>query len=166
MAGHDVIVVGGGHNGLTAAAYLAKAGLDVLVLEAKDYVGGGVITKEATLPGFHHDLHAIAHIFIQGNPLIRNDELGLKSRYGLKYIFPDPSMAVVFPDGDYIAFYRDVHKTAETIARISPHDAENYVRFYQFLNPLLDLLMAGFFAPPSSWATSSGNWTRARSGAR
>jgi len=75
MAEHDVIVVGGGHNGLTAAAYLAKAGLDVLVLEAKDYVGGGVITKEATLPGFHHDLHAIAHIFIQGNPLIRNDEL-------------------------------------------------------------------------------------------
>jgi monoamine oxidase len=44
-----VIVVGGGHNGLTAAAYLAKAGLDVLVLEAKDYIGGGVITKEATL---------------------------------------------------------------------------------------------------------------------
>jgi len=95
------------HNGLTAAAYLAKAGLDVLVLEAKEYVGGGVITQEATLPGFQHDLHAIAHIFIQGNPLIRNDELGLLSRYGLKYIFPDPSMAVVFPDGDYIAFYRD-----------------------------------------------------------
>ena len=150
MAEHDVIVVGGGHNGLTAAAYLAKAGLDVLVLEAKDYVGGGVITKEATLPGFHHDLHAIAHIFIQGNPLIRNDELGLLSRYGLTYVFPDPSMAVVFPDGDYIAFYRDVHKTAETIARISPADAENYVRFYEFLNPLLDLLMTGFFSPPST----------------
>jgi phytoene dehydrogenase-like protein len=74
MTQHDVIVVGGGHNGLTAAAYLAKAGLDVLVLEAKEYVGGGVITHEATLPGFQHDLHAIAHIFIQGNPLIRNDE--------------------------------------------------------------------------------------------
>ncbi|MEO8971377.1 MAG: FAD-dependent oxidoreductase [Ktedonobacteraceae bacterium] len=64
MTQHDVIVVGGGHNGLTAAAYLAKAGLDVLVLEAKEYVGG-VITHEATLPGFQHDLHAIAHIFIQ-----------------------------------------------------------------------------------------------------
>ena len=63
MTQHDVIVVGGGHNGLTAAAYLAKAGLDVLVLEAKEYVGGGVITHEATLPGFQHDLHAIAHIF-------------------------------------------------------------------------------------------------------
>jgi len=153
MTQHDVIVVGGGHNGLTAAAYLAKAGLDVLVLEAKEYVGGGVITHEATLPGFQHDLHAIAHIFIQGNPLIRNDELGLLSRYGLKYIYPDPSMAVVFPDGDYIAFYRDVHKTAETIARISPRDADNYLRFYEFLNPLLDLLMTGFFSPPSSLGT-------------
>ena len=157
MAQHHVIVVGGGHNGLTAAAYLAKAGLDVLVLEAKDYLGGGVITREATLPGFQHDLHAIAHIFIQGNPLIKNDELGLLSRYGLKYIFPDPSMAVVFPDGDYIAFYRDVHKTAETIARISPGDAESYVRFYEFLNPLLDLLMAGFFSPPASLGALFGH---------
>lgn len=123
------------------------------MLEAKDYVGGGVITREVTLPGFLHDLHAIAHIFIQGNPLLRHDELGLLSRYGLKYIFPDPSMAVVFPDGDYIAFYRDVHKTAETIARISPRDADNYVRFYEFLNPLLDLLMAGFFSPAASLGT-------------
>src|SRR5215470_12868862 len=148
MTQHDVIVVGGGHNGLTAAAYLAKAGLDVLVLEAKEYVGGGVITQEATIPGFQHDLHAIAHIFIQGNPLIRNDELGLLSRYGLKYVFPDPSMAVVFPDGDYIAFYRDVHKTAETIARISPRDAANYLRFHEFASPLLDMLLDGFFSPP------------------
>lgn len=148
MKQHDVIVVGGGHNGLTAAAYLAKAGLDVLVLEAKDHVGGGVVTREVTLPGFHHDLHAIAHIFIQGNPLIRNDELGLLSRHGLEYMFPDPSIAVTFPDGDYIAFYRDVHKTAETIARVSPRDAENYLRFHEFADQLLDVLMAGLFSPP------------------
>ncbi|MGH4025973.1 MAG: phytoene desaturase family protein [Pseudonocardiaceae bacterium] len=149
MTEHDVIVVGGGHNGLTAAAYLAKAGLDVLVLEAKEYVGGGVITREATLPGFRHDLHSIAHIFIQGNPLIRDDELGLLSKYGLEYVFPDPSITVSFPDGDYIAFYRDVHKTAETIARISPSDAENYLRFHQFADQLLDVLMQGFFSPPA-----------------
>jgi phytoene dehydrogenase-like protein len=148
LAEYDVIVAGGGHNGLTAAAYLARAGLDVLVLEAKDDVGGGVVTEEVTLPGFRHDLHAIAHIFIQGNPMIRDDELGLRSRYGLEYVYPDPSMSVVFPDGDYIAFHRDVHKTAETIARISPADAENYLAFYEFASPLLDLLLPALFSPP------------------
>jgi phytoene dehydrogenase-like protein len=69
-------------------------------------------------------------------------------------------MAVVFPDGDYIAFfafYRDVHRTAETIARISPADAESYVRFYEFRNPLLDLLMAGFFSPPASLGALFGH---------
>lgn len=148
MADHDVIVVGGGHNGLTAAAYLAKAGLDVLLLEARDDLGGGAVTREVTLPGFHHDLHAIAHIFIQGNPMIRNDELGLLSRHGLEYVYPDPSIAVTFPDGDHIAFHRDLHKTAETIARVSPRDAQNYLRFHEFADQLLDVLMAGLFSPP------------------
>ncbi|WP_157254575.1 phytoene desaturase family protein [Nonomuraea typhae] len=148
MAEHDVIVVGGGHNGLTTAAYLAKAGLDVLVLEAKEYVGGGAVTQEVTLPGFHHDLHAIAHIFIQASPLVRDDELGLLSRHGLRYVYPDPCISVVFPDGDSICFYRDVRKTAESIARISPRDADNYLRFFEFADPVLDMLLGGFFAPP------------------
>lgn len=148
MTRHDVIVVGGGHNGLTAGAYLAKAGLDVLLLEEKDLLGGGVVTEEVTLPGFRHDLHAIAHVFIQGNPMILDDELGLRSNYGLRYVHPDPSMSVIFPDGDYIAFYQDVRKTAETIARISPVDAENYLRFHEFASPLLDVLLPAFFSPP------------------
>ncbi|MFF3765528.1 phytoene desaturase family protein [Streptomyces sp. NPDC001922] len=164
MTTYDVVMVGGGHNGLTAAAYLAKAGLDVLVLEAKDYVGGGVITREATLPGFQHDLHAIAHIFIQGNPLIRDDELGLLSEHGLGYVFPDPSIAVTFADGDYIAFYRDVRKTAETIARISPRDAENYLRFHEFADPLLDMLMEGLFSPPPPLGAFFGQLDRSETG--
>ncbi|RZS31171.1 phytoene dehydrogenase-like protein [Herbihabitans rhizosphaerae] len=142
-------MAGGGHNGLTAAAYLAKAGLDVEVLEGKEELGGGVVTHEATLPGFRHDLHAIAHIFIHGNPMISDDELGLLSRHGLRYVHPDPSMSVVFPDGDFIAFHRDVHKTAETIAAISRPDAENYLRFHEFASPLLDMLLPAFFAPPA-----------------
>jgi len=145
---HDIIVVGGGHHGLTTGAYLAKAGLDVLVLEGKDYAGGGVVTSEATLPGFRHDLHAIAHIFIQGNPLIRDDELGLLSEHGLSYVYPDPSIAVVFGDGEHIPFYRDVNRTAAAIAKISPKDGENYLRFHEFASPLLDMLLDGFFSPP------------------
>ncbi|WSQ10858.1 NAD(P)/FAD-dependent oxidoreductase [Streptomyces sp. NBC_01231] len=148
MPDHDVIVVGGGHNGLTAGAYMAKAGLDVVVLEASDEVGGGVVTQEVTLPGFRHDLHAIAHVFVQLNPLLRNDELGLLSRYGLEYVFPDPAIAVAFPDGEHIEFYRDPDRTAETIAAISPADAQNYLRFHKFADSMLDMLVDAMFSPP------------------
>jgi len=80
---HEIIVVGGGHNGLTAAAYLAKAGLDVAVVEKKTYVGGGAVTLDANAKGFLHDIASAAHIFIQANPLLRNDELDLMSKHGL-----------------------------------------------------------------------------------
>ena len=108
MAGaFDIVVIGSGHNGLVAAAYLAKAGKKVLVLERNAWFGGGVVTQELTVPGFHHDRHSMAHIFIQANPLIRNDELGLLSKYGLKYIYPEMPLVSVFPDGETIGLYRD-----------------------------------------------------------
>jgi phytoene dehydrogenase-like protein len=85
---YDFIVVGSGHNGLTAAAYLAKAGLKILVLERNDWFGGGVVTKEILARGFKFDLHSSLHVNIQANPLILNDELGLLSKYGLQYLHP------------------------------------------------------------------------------
>lgn len=65
----DIVAVGSGHNGLVAAAYLAAAGKKVLVLERNAWFGGGVVSRELTLPGFRHDQHSMSHIFIQANPL-------------------------------------------------------------------------------------------------
>ena len=83
MEEHDVIILGGGHNGLTVAGYLAKAGVDVLVVDKNDVVGGSCVTAELTLPGFKHERAAVEMLFMQASPLILNDELGLMSRYGL-----------------------------------------------------------------------------------
>jgi phytoene dehydrogenase-like protein len=84
----------------------------VLVLERNPWFGGGVVTRELTRPGFRHDQHSMSHIFIQGNPLLVNDELGLKSRYGLKYLFPDVPMMSVFEDGRTLKLHRDTEKSA------------------------------------------------------
>src|SRR6187431_2634676 len=128
MLSSDVVVVGSGHNGLVAAAYLAASGKRVLVLERNGWFGGGVATRELTVPGFRHDQHSMAHIFIQANPLLANDELGLKSKYGLKYAFPEMPMMSVFEDGSTLALYRDRERTCAEIARFSKKDAESYRR--------------------------------------
>ena len=117
MTTTDIIAVGSGHNGLVAAAYLAVAGKKVLVLERNAWFGGGVVTRELTRPGFRHDQHSMSHIFIQGNPLLKNDELGLKSKYGLEYLFPDVPMMSVFEDGTTLRLFRDQRTSAAEIAK-------------------------------------------------
>src|SRR5215472_10379241 len=113
---YDIAAIGSGHNGLVAAAYLAAAGKKVIVLERNAWFGGGVVTRELTLPGFRHDQHSMAHIFIQANPLLRDDELRLKAKYGLKYVFPDPPVSCVFEDGQTLSLYRDSERTWSEIA--------------------------------------------------
>lgn len=122
----EVVVIGAGHNSLVCAAYLARAGLDVLVLEASPTPGGNTRTEALTLPGFAHDSCSSAHVLIQNNPLIRDDELGLVSDFGLEYLATDPALVMPQPDGDVLVMHRDVVATAEEIARWSTQDARAF----------------------------------------
>jgi phytoene dehydrogenase-like protein len=122
----DVVVVGAGHNGLTAAGYLAAAGLEVLVLEAGPEPGGNTRTEALTLPGFAHDSCSSAHVLIQSNPLLRDDELGLLSEHGLRYVLTDPAAVLPQADGDALVMRRDLDETAEEIARWSVTDALSF----------------------------------------
>lgn len=129
---YDVVLVGGGHNGLTAAGYLLQAGLSVCIVEKNDEVGGGVATQEVTIPGFRHDLHSIMHSVVRANPLIAQDELGLCARYGLEYIEPEAQIATPFIDGSSIVIYKDVEESCKSISKVSPRDAEAYSDFVEW----------------------------------
>jgi phytoene dehydrogenase-like protein len=124
----DFVIAGAGHNSLICAAYLAKGGYKVLVLEGRPTIGGGTKTAEVCMPGFKEDLCSSVHSGISNNPLVRNNELNLRD-YGYgEYIDPDPVMHIPFLDGAYITVWRDIDRTCETIARFSKKDAETYRR--------------------------------------
>lgn len=144
----DIVAMGAGHNGLVAACYLAKAGKKVLVLERKSYPGGGVTTRELNTPGYWHDEHSSVHIMIQGNPMLRQDELGLLSRHGLEYRYSPVPHATIFPDQTALFTYRDLDKTCECFARESPRDAETYRQFTKTSQQMLKMFMPGLYAPP------------------
>ncbi|MBB5166201.1 NAD(P)/FAD-dependent oxidoreductase [Mycobacterium sp. AZCC_0083] len=154
----DVIVVGGGHNALVCAAYLAEAGLSVTVLEGRDVIGGNTVTEELTLPGWHHDSCSTAHVVLQSNPLIRDDELGLIARYGLKYIVTDPAVAFPLPDGDLLTVHPNLADTAAEFARYSRADADALVTMIEDWSAGQRVahayVSAGLPLPDESWSRS------------
>jgi len=121
----EVIVVGGGHNGLIAACYLAQAGREVLVLEALDRPGGGSRTEE-TIPGYRFDLHSAAHNLINMTSI--PTELDLAGA-GLLYQEMDPFSIAVHADGRRVRFYRSIEATVASIAESSPAEARAYAAF-------------------------------------
>ena len=136
----DVVVAGAGHNSLLTAAYAARAGFKVLVLEGAPRIGGDTTCEELTLPGFIHDPCATAHNLIQTNPLVRNNELQLDQR-GLRYLYPDPVFTMPFRDGRSITMWRELDRTCAELARFSRADADAYralLADWQSLSPIVN----------------------------
>jgi phytoene dehydrogenase-like protein len=124
----DYVLAGAGHNSLICAAYLARAGYRVLVLEGRATIGGGCKTAEILLPGFKEDLCSSAHSVIARSPILRDNELGLE-RYGYELLHPDVVLHYPFLDGASMTVYRnDPERTAATIAEVSKKDAETFTQ--------------------------------------
>jgi phytoene dehydrogenase-like protein len=124
----DYVVAGAGHNSLLCAAYLAKAGNSVVVLEGRTMIGGGVKTAEVLLPGFKQDLCSTVHGGFSGNPAYTENEINLRD-YGYELMEPEIVVHVPFLDGASLTvFHGDVNRTAETIAKVSRRDAETFKR--------------------------------------
>ena len=155
MADADIIVVGGGSNSLTAAAYMAKAGKKVLVLEKNDQCGGGVVSEENT-PGFIHDPHAGGFYGCVSNPALKDDELGLISQHGLELIEYDISFSTIFSDGTSLIAYADLDKSCADIAKFSQKDADTFREFVLEARTFLPLLNRGAFTPPLPMAKFIG----------
>jgi len=148
---YDAVVIGAGHNGLVCAAYLARAGRRVCVLE-KAGVLGGCATTESLVDGhpeYRFNRGAIDLINIQGTPIL--DDLDLAS-HGLKLIYHDPLWYFPFRDGSAITFYRDVDRTCESIARVSKEDAEGYRRFNDMWDGIMALMAPFDYGPAPSLA--------------
>ncbi len=162
---YDVIVVGSGHNGLTAACYLAKAGQKVCVVERRDTPGGAVCTEsmfqsDEHPEGYRIDVGSSAHFMIHQTPVIADLEL---EKYGLEYIEMDPFMSYPVPGGGVIHFHRSVEQTMESIAKISPKDAASYRDFIDYWKRVNKGVLNAFLVPPTPFKlfrAMSGNQLR------
>jgi phytoene dehydrogenase-like protein len=139
----DVIIVGGGHNGLVAAAYLAKAGARTLVLEQRSVVGGAAVTEEPW-PGFKLSTFAYAAGLLRPQ-IIQDLEL---PRFGYETLLLDPEMFVPFPDGRSLTLWNDDQKSIKEIAKFSERDARAYPKYSQYWSDLLELVEPLLLSPP------------------
>ena len=146
----DFLIVGAGHNGLACAAYLARTGARVLVLERQARVGGACHTEEVTLPGFKHNICSVVHTHIPSSPVYRDLEL---ERHGVRYVYPEHLRGTIFPGHRSIVMYRDAERMAAELARFSARDAQTFSQLVQdygeFIESSVHPLMYSPPLPPS-----------------
>jgi phytoene dehydrogenase-like protein len=157
----DVIIIGGGHNGLVTAFYLAKAGFKPLVLERRAQTGGAAITEEFS-PGFR--CSTLTHSAGPLLPEIVNDMQ--LARHGLKLVTPEIGVTALSPDGRALVLYTDSARAAKEIAKFSPKDAERYPVFQQSLEKIGRVIGDALkFTPPNIDDPSRGDlWAMLQTG--
>lgn len=139
----DVVIIGGGHNGLVAAFYLAKKGYKPLVLERRPQAGGAAITEEFH-PGFRCSI--LAHAAGPLRPdIVRDMQL---EKHGLQLITPEAATVSLSPDGRALTLYNDAKKSAQEISRFSQKDAAKYFELQQSLAKVGKVISAALALPP------------------
>ena len=136
---YDGIIIGSGQHGLILGAYLAKAGLKILIVERRLIYGGGLSTTEVTKPGFYHQMHSLNHFNISESPWYQDLALDTKFRY----ITPRYDFAQPHRDGTALVFSRYIDETCESIGHFSKKDAQTYREW----NERADLISDAIFWP-------------------
>jgi phytoene dehydrogenase-like protein len=156
---HDVIVIGGGHNGLVCAVLLARAGRRVLVLEQAPRLGGAVFSDEVTLPGVVHDLYSTNQNTFRGGPVWAQLGPDLE-RLGLRYAHSDAPYANAFPGGRSLLVYGDPERTLAGLRRHDAGDADGWAELHGLFRRFSPAIFEGLGTPlPSGqaarWALST-----------
>ncbi|MCH9695407.1 MAG: NAD(P)/FAD-dependent oxidoreductase [Gammaproteobacteria bacterium] len=158
---YDVIVIGAGHNGLTAAAYLAKAGKKVLMLERRSVVGGCAVTEEVDAklaPGCR--VSTASYIASMLRPTIIKD---LKlADYGLRMVACDPGVQAAFADADVVGWWSDENRMRAELTRVAPNDIDSFFAAEEELKRLAAYLQPFFLeSPPDLYAKGMTKWAQA-----
>ncbi len=150
---YDAIIIGGGHNGLVAAAYLARAGRHVLVLERRNVVGGCAVTEELW-PGFKVSTASYVNSLFRPE-IIRDLDL---ARHGFEMLPRNPSSFTPLPDGRYLLLGPDKEMTRREVAKFSKKDAEALPKYEAMLERIADFIEPTLLAtPPNPWSLAPGN---------
>ena len=159
---YDAVVVGGGHNGLVCAAYLARAGMKTVVLERRHLLGGAAVTEEVW-PGFKVSTASYV-VSLMSARVVRELDL---PKYGY-HVYPlDPAYFAPFPDGSGFLLWDDPARAAEEIGKINARDGKAYLEYNRELGELADLVRPLLYRrPPDPGVRSLTDWSRrSRSGA-
>ncbi|MHB8216783.1 MAG: phytoene desaturase family protein [Candidatus Sulfotelmatobacter sp.] len=157
----DIVIIGGGHNGLVTAFYFAKAGFKPLVLERRSQVGGAAVTDEFH-PGFR--CSTLAHTAGPIRPdIVRDMQL---EKHGLRLITPDTCVTALSPDGRALSLYQDENKSAQSIAAFSQKDAAKYPEFEKSLGKISKVIAEVLATTPPDIDHPSGGdmWSMLKTG--